>query len=56
MNGLTIYNVDRKEARTTNIGLAIVGQTVVNSIFLLLLGIYANVGLKIFISATFAKS
>ena len=44
-----------KEARTHNIGLAIVGQTVVNSTFVLLLGFCAKVGQTFFKSPTIAK-
>jgi hypothetical protein len=39
---------DEKQ-RTANIVLAIVGQTVVNSTFVILLSIHANVGLTFFI-------
>jgi len=45
----------RRQARTANIGLAIVGQTVVNSAFVLLFGFCAKVGQTFFKYPTIAK-
>ncbi len=46
----------QKKARTHNIVLAIVGQIVVNSIFVFLLGICGNIGLTLFKSPTIANT
>jgi hypothetical protein len=51
--GLCLYNDKIKTA--TNIGLAIVGQTVVNSTFVILLGFCEKVGLTFFKCPTIAK-
>jgi hypothetical protein len=54
-NLLTLYNL-KKEGRTHNIVLAIVGLTVVNLTFVILLGICTNVGLTFFKCTTIANT
>jgi hypothetical protein len=49
-------NCQLTKQRTANIVLAIVGLTVVNSIFMLLSGICANVGLTFFKCPTIANT
>ena len=48
-------NTLKKYARTANIGLAIVGQTVVNSALVILFSFCAKVGLTFFKCPTIAK-
>jgi hypothetical protein len=47
---------NNKECRTANIVLAIVGLTVINLTFVILLGICANVGLTFFKCPTIANT
>jgi len=51
-----LHRLQRVEARTANIVLAKVGQTVVNSTFVILLGICANLGLTYFKCPTIANT
>jgi hypothetical protein len=48
--------IEKKNARTANIGLAIVGQTVVNSTLVILFGFCAKVGLTFFKCPTIANT
>jgi len=50
------FKRQHNEARTANIVLAIVGLTVINSTFVILLGICANIGLTYFKCPTIANT